>query len=182
MHSAIHADQLLRSVALAVARNAVGAMRPAQEIAALEGLTLTELTAIEKNPQFQRYVDAFTTELRDSGFSFAAKCRVLAEDLLPNAYHMVKDPDVPAAVRAKVIENLVEWADLKPKRDNPALTQGAGFSITINLPSTAQIAAGKTTEVVEVTGPDYIDTTSSAPQIAFDEPEDYEYAGDDVYV
>ena len=182
MHSSIHADQLLRSVALAVARNAVGAMRPAQEIAASEGITLAELTAIEQNPQFKRYVDAFTTELRESGFSFAAKCRVLAEDLLPNAYHMVKDPDVPAAVRAKVIENLVEWADLKPKRDAAALNTGAGFSITINLPSTAQIAAGKTSEIIEVTTENYVETTSTTPQLAFSEPEDYEYAGDDVYV
>jgi len=181
MHSAIHADQLLRSVALAVARNAVGAMRPENEVAASEGITVQELRAISQNPQFQRYVDTFTTELRDSGFSFAAKCRVLAEDLLPNAYHMVKDPDVPAAVRAKVIENLVEWADLKPKRDTGATNQGAGFSITINLPSAAQIAQGKTTEIVEVTTVDEPLTTSPTPQIAFEEPEDYEYAGDDIY-
>ncbi len=182
MHSAIHADQLLRSVALAVARNAVGAMRPEHEIAASEGITVTELAAIQQNPQFQRYVDAFSTELRESGFSFAAKCRVLAEDLLPNAYHMVKDPDVPAAVRAKVIENLVEWADLKPKRDNATTLPGTGFSITINLPSTAQIASGKTAEIVEVSTENYVESTSSAPRLVFDEPEDYEYAGDDVYV
>lgn len=157
-------------------------MRPEHEIAASEGITVTELAAIQQNPQFQRYVDAFSTELRESGFSFAAKCRVLAEDLLPNAYHMVKDPDVPAAVRAKVIENLVEWADLKPKRDSTTTLPGAGFSITINLPSAAQLAAGKTSEIVEISTENYVETSSSAPKLAFEEPEDYEYAGDDVYV
>lgn len=181
MHSAIHADHLLRSVALAIARNAVGAMRPEHEIAASEGITVQELQAISSNPQFKQYVDAFTKELRESGFSFAAKCRVLAEDLLPNAYHMVKDPDVPAAVRAKVIENLVEWADLKPKRDTGVATQGAGFSITINLPTAAQIAQGKTSEIVEVVTNDEPFTVSATSQIAFEEPEDYEYAGDDIY-
>jgi hypothetical protein len=49
------------------------------------------------------------------------------------------------------------------------------------LPSAAQIAQGKTTEIVEVTTVDEQLTTSPTPQIAFEEPEDYEYAGDDIY-
>jgi hypothetical protein len=136
MHSSINADQLLRELALSIARNSVGAMRPTHEIVAGEGLTQTEYDAIAANPQFQRYVDMYTKELKDSGFSFSAKARVLAEDLLPTLYHMAKDMDTPAAVRRQAITDIVEWAELKPKT-NAIAPSGPGFSITINIPSTA---------------------------------------------
>lgn len=135
MHSAIYQDTLLRSVALSIARNNVGAMRPESEIISGEGITEQDFAAINKNPQFKKYVDAYTRELSESGFGFAAKSRILAEDLLPIAYHMARDPDTPAAVRAKMLENIVEWGDLKPKKDVAIQNAGAGFSITINLPS-----------------------------------------------
>lgn len=179
MNNSINADQVLRELALAVARNNVGAMRPIAEILAGEGLTQSEYDAISLNPQFQRYVDSYTTEMKESGFSFAAKSRILAEDLLPTAYHMVRDPDTPAAVRAKIIENFVEWGDLKPK--NSAIsTAGPGFSITINIPSTANSA--QKTIVLEAETPEIavktLKTAEYAP-ILLAEAEDYEYAGED---
>jgi hypothetical protein len=134
MHSSIHSDQLLRELALSIARNSVGAMLPIHQIVAGEGLTQTEYDQIAANPQFQRYVDMYVKELKDTGFSFSAKARVLAEDLLPTLYHMAKDSDVPAAVRRQAITDIVEWAELKPKTNQVAQT-GPGFSITINLPS-----------------------------------------------
>ena len=105
MNSAITGDQLLRELALAIARNQVGANRPVHEVIAGESITQTEYDLISKNPQFQRYVDAYSNELREAGFSFAAKAKILAEDLLVTSYHMARDPDVPAAVRAKIHEN-----------------------------------------------------------------------------
>jgi hypothetical protein len=179
MNNSINADQVLRELALAIARNNVGAMRPIAEILAGEGLTQSEYDAISANPQFKRYVDSYTKEMQESGFSFAAKSRILAEDLLPTAYHMVRDPDTPAAVRAKIIENFVEWGDLKPK--NSAIsTAGPGFSITINIPSTAN--SSPKTIVLEA------ESTEISPKIAENvqkpvlflaEDENYEYAGDD---
>jgi hypothetical protein len=191
MRSAVLADNILRELALAVARNNVGAMRPLQEVAAGEGLTLTEYNEIAKNPQFLRYVDVYTTEMKDSGFSFAAKARILAEDLLPHAYHMAKDIDVPAPVRMKAIENLVEWGDLKPK--NTQFNQGGpSFSITISLPDST---AGKGHIITVDHSPQSSDTElstdlSTAPLLGNDrhplvpvdffESDDYEYAGDDI--
>lgn len=145
MHSAIYQDTLLRSVALSIARNNLGAMRPEKEVISGEGITEQDFVAIKANPQFKRYVDTFTKELSESGFGFAAKSRVLAEDLLPIAYHMARDPDVPAAVRAKMLENIVEWGDLKPKKNDLAVqAAGSGFSITINMPD-----MNKSTEIQE---------------------------------
>lgn len=191
MRSAVLADNILRELALAVARNNVGAMRPLQEVAAGEGLTLTEYNEIAKNPQFLRYVDVYTTEMKDSGFSFAAKARILAEDLLPHAYHMAKDVDVPAPVRMKAIENLVEWGDLKPK-STQFNQNGPSFSITISLPDSS---TGKGHVITVDHCPQSDDNElstdlSNAPLLGNDrhplvpvdffESDDYEYAGDDV--
>jgi hypothetical protein len=179
MNNSINADQVLRELALAVARNTVGAARPIAEILAGEGLTQSEYDAISANPQFKRYVDSYTKEMQESGFSFAAKSRILAEDLLPTAYHMVRDPDTPAAVRAKIIENFVEWGDLKPK--NSAIsTAGPGFSITINIPSTAN--SSPKTIVLEAESTEIDVKTSKTAEYApilLVEDENYEYAGDD---
>lgn len=196
MHSSIHSDQLLRELALSIARNSVGAMLPIHQIFAGEGLTQTEYDQIAANPQFQRYVDMYVKELKDSGFSFSAKARVLAEDLLPTLYHMAKDLDTPAAVRRQAITDIVEWAELKPKTNQIAQT-GPGFSITINLPSTgnspkqAIVLEANATEIVPkmVENDDFEALTGdfelpSAEKlhhvpITLAEPENYVYAGDD---
>jgi len=198
MHTAIQADTVLRTLALSTARNNVGAMLPAWEIYVGAGLTQAEYEQINRNPQFLRYVDSYTAELKESGFSFAAKSRVLAEDLLPTAYNMAKDSDVPAGVRQKIIENLVEWGDLKPK-NTLGVGGGPGFSITINLPGTPQ--NGAKTLVLEGIQPhealesgqndddtpaehDFTPHTPITPlrprRLTFSEPADYVYAGDDI--
>lgn len=182
MHSSINADQLLRELALSIARNSLGAMRPIHEIFAGEGLTQTEYDQIAANPQFQRYVDMYVKELKDTGFSFSAKARVLAEDLLPTLYHMAKDIEVPAAVRRQAITDIVEWAELKPKT-NAVAASGPGFSITINLPSTGN--SPKQTLVLEAETPEIVDFSSKNAEngqktpILLLEDDDYEYGGDD---
>jgi len=153
----------------------VGAARPVHEVIASEGVTQTEYDEIAKNPQFQRYVDSYSNDLRTNGFSFSAKAKVLAEDLLPTLYHMARDPDTPAAVRTKIAENFVEWADLKPKT-NQNVPVGAGFSITINLPDTA--SQPSQTLVFEAETPKI---AQKMPVLSFDEDENYEYAGEDYY-
>lgn len=132
MHPSIRADQNLRELALAEARNAVGPDEPLQVFLQQECLTAQEYADISKNPTYQRYLKDFKAELVESGFSFSAKARVLAEDLLADIYLMAKDSDTPAQMRVKTLENLVEWGRLAPKitsNDAP----GAGFSVTINL-------------------------------------------------
>lgn len=133
MQNAVRADLFIQSLALSIARNQVGANMPINQVLKSEGITPSEYQDIEKNPTFQGYLARYVSELKDSGFSFEAKCRVLAEDLLPNFYHMARDPDIPAPVRAKVVENLVKWANLEPKND-VKVGGGAGFSINIVLP------------------------------------------------
>ena len=162
MHSGIYADAQMRSVALAISRNQVGANRPTKEILASEGITQQEYDDLCKSPQFERYVDAYTKELTESGFSFAAKSRLLAEDLLPMAYRMARDRDVPAPVRAKMIENLVEWGDLKPRKDVSQLAVGSGFSITINIPDSVK-KASTDSNIIDIT-PESVEEADNNPQ------------------
>ena len=180
MHPSINSDAILRSLALSVARNNVGAARPIHEIIASEGLTQPEYDAMAANPQFQRYVEGYTTDLKENGYSFAAKSKVLAEDLLPTAYHMARDPETPAAVRAKILENLVEWADLKPKKTVDTGAQTAyGISIVIN--GAPALAAQQVIDV-KATAPVFTlpQAAPKAPStIIFDEPDSHEYAGED---
>lgn len=180
MHSSINADQMLRQLALSVARNDVGAMLPIHTVIASEGLTQTDYDAIAKNPQFQRYVEAYTKELKETGFSIQTKSRLLAEDLLPTMYHLARDPDAPAAARVKIFENFVELADAKPKT-NANASMGSGFSITINIPQVGQ--QGPQTLVLEAETVENVqklhENVVSYPKIELSEPVDYVYAGDD---
>ena len=184
MHNSIAADQLLRELAISIARNSVGAMRPLAEVLAAEGLTQTEYDAIAVNPMFQRYVDAFSKEFRESGYSLQAKARILVEDLMASLYHDVKDKDLPLAARAKVFDTMVSIADAIPKT-NQNVVAGPGFSITFNLNGGAQTIAKGVTEVEDV-----VEITTEKLESAentvdfhvpttFAEPDDYEYAGDD---
>lgn len=189
MHSSIYADHILRSLALTVARNEVGAQRPVHELLASEGLTQQEYDLIATNPQYLRYVEGYKTDLKDNGYSFAAKSKVLAEDLLPTAYHLAKDKDTPSAVKVKILENLVEWADLKPKRTAEGLSGPQyGISIVINGTSMSAVSANptkKAQDVVDISAAT-IQLPTAPPKlpspIIFDEPDSYEYAGEDVYL
>jgi len=108
----------------------------------------------------------------------------LAEDLLPTAYHMARDPETPAAVRAKILENLVEWADLKPKR-TAEVGGGPSFSITFNipgaLPQVEMVKKGVVDAIPkELASLPVFHTPEKRPSaIVFDEPDSYEYAGED---
>lgn len=183
MHNAITADAVLRGLALSVARNNVGAMRPIHEIYGSEGLTQTEYDAISTNPTFKQYVLAYENELKEAGFSFAAKARVLAEDLLPTAYHMARDPDTPSAVRRQIIADFVDWGKLNPKND-VSVASGTGFSVTINFPGTPQrpsetvVIEAENVEKPPEKGLETPKITQKTP-ILLVEDEDYEYAGED---
>jgi hypothetical protein len=202
MQQAVRADLFLQSLALSVARNEVGAQHPIQTVLKAEGITSSEFDDIKLNPTYQGYVAKYTKELTESGFSFEAKCRVLAEDMLPGFYHLGRDPDTPAPVRAKVMEQLVKWANLEPKNDI-SVGGNAGFSINIVLPGensgetttiTAEIkpTAAAESEPEAIDG-EFDEISDDAPIPAlpfsqseilaefFNEEEDYEYAGEDVY-
>lgn len=181
-----------------------GPNNPLVTVLAGEAITQSEYDRIAVNPTFQKYVAGYTKDLTENGFSFAAKAQVLAESLLPTAYKLVMDSEVAGPARVKMMENLVDWAGLKPKAQSAVVGSGTGFSITINIPSAGialqanqhSVTMGRPTDAIEVpvievpTAPETMQApavpTAPAPTpkrpsaVRFDEPEDYEYAGDDV--
>lgn len=135
MNNSITADTLLRTLALAVARNSVGANLPIDQVIAREGISQLEYDQLEHDPQFKKYTDAFVAELTNNGFSIQAKAQVLVEDLLPSIYHLARDLDAPAASRIKSFDSLVDLAGVRPKTDQSVVGTGSGFSVVINFPT-----------------------------------------------
>lgn len=130
----IEHEDTLKRLALAVARNRVGPKYPIEDVLLSEGVPQSEFSRFLDDAVFSRHVTAYVTELTENGFSFKAKCRVLAEDAVKTLYHMARDPDAPAASRVKCIENLVQYADLAPKPTLNAEGSAAPFHITFNIP------------------------------------------------
>lgn len=172
MHPSITADRNLRELALAEARNTLGPNEPLSTFLVQECITLLEYEAISKNPQYIRYLKDYKADLAENGFSFAAKSRVLAEDLLADIYRMAKDTDTPAAMRVKTLENLVDWGRLAPKA-TAEVASGPGYSITISLngsPKTEQITIeNEVKEPIQVVIPRSI--TQKALPITLPRPE-----------
>lgn len=85
-----------------------------------------------QNPLFLKQLEQYKQELEASGMSFRMKARVLAEDLLPEAYVIAKDTMYPAAVRADMIQWMTKIADLEPvKANGKDVAQVGGFSLQI---------------------------------------------------
>ena len=131
----LNREDHIKTLALTVARNRVGAGDPIEDVLLREGVDPSDFAALLSDKAFKVYLTQYVAELRESGFSFAAKCRVLAEDAVGDIYHLIKDPEAPAAARIKGLENLVGWAGIGARPDQN-VAQGAGFSITFNIPST----------------------------------------------
>lgn len=148
LNETVDRDTELKTLALAVARNRVGAQVPLDELLAAEHVAPEQFAEYMKDPVFVRYIKQFALELQENGFSFRAKSRVAAEDLIKVAYKIVTDDETPAAVRMKGIENFVSWGDLAPK---PASSQtgnsenGPGIVINIAPPAGYNAQIGTTT-------------------------------------
>jgi hypothetical protein len=134
----IDKDQL----ALALARNQVGEKLPIADVLHMQNITEAQAETYLNDPMFVAAVKRMAKELTENGFSFEAKCRILAEAVLKTAYSIVQDDEAPSAVRMKGIENLVEWGGLKPKNtNNQNNAAGPGFTIQIVVPQAVQAAA-----------------------------------------
>ena len=141
-HDLINHDDHLRSLAMAVARNRAGPEDPIEDVLARESIAPSDFDSYLNDKVFKKYVTAYTHELRENGFSFASKCRILAEDAIQHMYLMTKDNEVPAAARVKAVENLVTWSGLAAKSiaDTAA---GTGFHITFNIPNVPNAPAAR---------------------------------------
>ena len=125
----------LEKLAMSLARNQVGNKLPLKEVLQADMITVEFAEIALKDPLFVAKTKRYAQDLITNGFSFKEKARVIAEDGLLIAHKLLHDNVVPANVRLKALENLVDWADLAPKDLIPitATAQVPAFSINIIL-------------------------------------------------
>ena len=107
---------------------------PSQAMQVFDRYKIDHTAAVEliQNPLFVKQLEDYKRELEASGMSYRMKARVLAEDLLPEAYDIARDTSYPAAVRADMIQWMTKIADLEPaKSSGKDVAQVGGFSLQI---------------------------------------------------
>lgn len=176
MFPSITNDDHLRSLALAVAQNRVGADDPIEDVLARECVAPQEFSKVMDNPTFKKYLNEYVKEFTANGFSFAAKSRVLAEDAIQSVYHIAKDADQPAAARIKAVENLVNWAGLAPTPQMGVSGVGApAFHITFNLPDLKSAPENASITVLNAPQPvfdvEFDEVVDEPPKIPAKEPQ-----------
>lgn len=89
------------------------------------------------HPTFQQALKVARDDVTANGTGFRVKARVMAEDLLEEAYVIAKDSEQPANVRADLIKWAAKMGDLEPapkdKVGGGGGGQGGGFSLSITL-------------------------------------------------
>ena len=70
---------------------------------------------LRKQPAFMKQVVDYRAEIKEKGLTFRSKAKIMAEDLLNNAYEMINHPGVPANVKADLIKWVGKMADYEPK-------------------------------------------------------------------
>lgn len=96
-------------------------------------LTVREFKQIKAQPTFLKQLDAMRVEIKENGLAFKLKCRVLAEDFLPDVRSMVKSADVSPAVKATLVANTVKWAGYEPSAATGQTGESNKISVVINL-------------------------------------------------
>lgn len=97
------------------------------------GLQGEEAVALAGSSVFAAKVREYKTEIVESGVSFRLKAKLQAEDLLTTSYHLARDPLVPAAVRADLIQWTAKMADLEPAKKDPKGGGGGGAPFQLNI-------------------------------------------------
>jgi hypothetical protein len=150
-HAIIANESHIKSLALTIARNRVGPRDPIEEVLARECVSPEEFDHLADDPLFKTYVQKYVHDLTENGVSFQMKAKLLAEDILPDIYSIVRDRELPAQARIKAAENLVEWADLKPRQSMNAADSGPKFSIIITPPPGYVLPAGNAPQTMTIT-------------------------------
>lgn len=141
------------AVAFALARNECGEKLPLADVLQALGLD-TKSVAVRNlltSEMFKAQCASYVRELKETGESFRLKARVQAEELLRTHWALIHDTEAPHTVRMKGIENVVEWADLKPKK---VTEQAAPPAISIHIDLSAGNPGNTQAHVIDITPED----------------------------
>lgn len=123
-------------------------MEDPDEVAKRYGFEGEEWEQLAQRPELVREVKQQAAELSKNGTTFKNKARLLTNSMLDDLYKAAMRDDVPVKDKAQALLAVTKLAGL----DAPAATvaQGAGFSITINLPAATVAAKPEIPPAVEV--------------------------------
>lgn len=109
------------------------------EVARRYGFEGEEWEKIAERPELIRAVKQQAAEQAKNGTTLKNKARLLSDSMLNNLYQATMRDDVPVKDKASALLAVTKLAGL----DTPsqAQAQGAGFSITINLPDMSKSTA-----------------------------------------
>lgn len=96
-------------------------------------LTPDQLQLLVSNPIFREDLKRMREEVREKGLTFKVKSRTMAEELLKTTWDITQDPTTSPAVKADLIKAVVEWGDLRPRKEGGGDNAGGGVRILINL-------------------------------------------------
>ena len=125
-------------------------IHPHDKLAQKYGITEHDLLKLHTQEWFNRQLKERRAELERAGFDFKAKVRLLAEDMVVDAYIAAKKSDA-VTPKLDVAKHLTKLAGLEP---NPALAAAQGapsFSINISLPKSYIDALHEKPAVQEIT-------------------------------
>lgn len=125
-----------------------------ETIFARHGYSPSMALELIESPAFSALLAKAVQEVRESGMSFRAKARVMAEDLLQHGYEIATDEHASAAVRADLIQWMARVADLEPapKKDGGAGAAGGGLHLSITFAGQAPQAVVTGHEPITIEG------------------------------
>lgn len=108
-------------------------IKPHDQICSKYGITELELLKLFTQEWFNKAIADKKTELEKAGFNFTAKMKMMAEDMLIDAYHAAKLSDA-VTPKLDVAKQLVKVAGLEPSPTQNPNANTPGFTINISLP------------------------------------------------
>jgi len=138
MRLPIHTAQLTEhDIAIALAKNQLGAKLPAQDFVDAHGIQLYEVQALSKSEHFISLVAAYKKELQEDNEGIRLKSAIALEACIPRLYKMVQHYGTPPAAVVSGVKQLAEMAGVT--REEKAIA-GTGFSVNIDLTGLREIA------------------------------------------
>lgn len=112
---------------------------PLKEIRDSYGITDEEWEVLKNNEQFRQAILKCQEDAKEEGYSFRAKAKMQAEELLKTSWRLIHDPDTPANVKADLIKFTTRVAGLEPS-PKANLSDQPTFAININMGGTSPLA------------------------------------------
>ena len=127
------------------------ALDPPEEVFARYNYSEERARELLSDPSFEKMLARIAAEIRESGLTFRTKARIMAEELLPQAFEMATDPFTSSAVRADLIKWSAKVSGLEPKDKDDGRTAGGGLTLSITFAGQApqQVVSAREPVLIE---------------------------------